>query len=148
MKVYTLTRLTRRIDEQRRVVIQGFEVRARLLKVLLVGLVPSVVIALAALTVIGTYSVLVFAAAEAGFYLLVERRARNGLRLRTYQTIVDRSRSRIGTFACCGLVVDPSGGEWGSLLSSSVPVPLDHAALAARLEAAWDTPPGRGGRRR
>lgn len=121
MKVYTLTRLTRKIDEQRRVVIQGFEVRARLLKVVLLGAVPAAVLAAISATVLGIYAVMVFALAEIAVYVLIEARIRSGLRLRAYQDLLDRSRSKVGTFQVAGETVDPLGGDWGYVTASSRP---------------------------
>lgn len=121
MKVYTLTRLTRKIDEQRRVVIQGFEVRARLVKVALIGAVPAGLLAAMSATVLGVYAIVVFAAVEAAVYILLEARIRSGLRLRAYQDLLDRSRSKVGMFQVAGETVDPLGGDWGYVSASSRP---------------------------
>jgi len=121
VKVYTLTRLTRKIDEQRRVVIQGFEVRARLVKVVLIGAVPAALLAAISATVLGIYAILVFVLVEVAVYILIEARIRSGLRLRAYQDLLDRSRSKVGTFQVAGETVDPLGGDWGYVTASSRP---------------------------
>lgn len=125
MKIYTLTRLTRKIDEQRRIVIQGVEVRSRVVKILAVGLAPAGVVAAISSIVLGVYALFVFVAVEGAVYFLLEHRARSGLKLRTYQTIVDRSRSKVGTFSCCGKVFDPDGGGWERVVASALPVRHD-----------------------
>jgi len=121
VKVYTLTRLTRKIDEQRQVVIQGFEVRARLVKVVILGAVPAAVLAAISAAFLGIYAVLVFALVELAVYALIEKRIRSGLRLRAYQDLLDRSRSKVGTFQVAGETVDPLGGDWGYVTASSRP---------------------------
>ena len=122
MRVYTLTELTRKIDENRRIIIQGVELRARLLKVLLIGLAPSALVAAFTAPVLGLYALFVFAAGEAAAYWLLEHRARRGLRLRTYQALIDRTRSQVGSFACCGVAFDPLEVSWEGVVASSVPL--------------------------
>lgn len=123
-KVYDLTPLTRSFN-QRRVVIQGFDVSLRSLVVFLMGLVPSLVLMAIAWPLVGVYSVLMFAAGEFTTFWLIEGRSREGLRLKNYQTIIDARRSNVGKFICCWQPVDVVAGHWHSVLASSVPVIRD-----------------------
>lgn len=136
MKVYTLTRLTRRIDEQRRVVIQGFEIRARVLKVVLIGAIPAAVVAGIAAAIVGIYSLFVFVAVDAAFYALLEVRTRRGLQLVYYKSILDRTRSKVGSFAVSGVVIDPLETTWGYVVASSRPAtrPAD-STVADRIDS-------------
>ena len=53
----------------------------------------------------GEYALVMIPVVEAAVFWLIETRARSGLRLRTYQTILDSQRAQIGTFFCCGRVI-------------------------------------------
>lgn len=121
MRVYVLTPLTRRAVDQRRAVIQGFDIPWRTIKVLLIGFAPSVLFAALAWLAVGEYAIGVFFAVEAATYWLIESRSRNGLHLRRYQTIVDRQRARLGVFTMCGRPIDMGEPSVRMLVSSSVP---------------------------
>lgn len=119
MKVYSLTNLTRTSSSQRRVVIHGLDLPARGLVIALIGLLPGLLVSAIAYKIFGTYGFIMLPATEGGLFWLVESRTRGGLHLRQYQSLVDRRRSNVGKFTCCGVVVDPLSGKWGTLVSSS-----------------------------
>lgn len=123
MRVYVLTPLTRRAVEQRRAVIQGFDVPWRTIKVLLIGFVPAVAAAALAWLAVGEYAVGVFLAVEAAVYWVAETRTRSGLRLRRYQALIDRQRARLGVFTVCGRPINPGlDPRVFTVVSSSAPV--------------------------
>ena len=124
MKVYTLTNLTRKSSSQRRVVIQGLDLPARGLIIAAIGFLPGLFASLIAYQLIGTYGFSMLFIIEGAVFWLIESRTRSGLHLRQYQSLLDRRRSNVGKFTCCGVQVDPLGGKWGTLVSSSMPNPM------------------------
>jgi hypothetical protein len=123
MRVFSLTRLTKGASANRRVVISGWDVPLRGFLVFLAAL--PVGLALTAIFWVlfaGEYALAVIPVVEIAVFWLVETRGRSGLRLRTYQTILDSQRAQIGTFFCCWRVIDPLAGRLGVIVASSIPV--------------------------
>jgi hypothetical protein len=120
-KVYDLTPLTRSFN-QRRVVIQGFDVSLRSLIVFLVGLAPSLILTAIAWTVLGMYALLMLVLGEVATFWLIEGRSRGGLRLKNYRALIDRKRSMSGSFICCWQPIDVTNGTWASVVAAAVPV--------------------------
>jgi hypothetical protein len=119
--IYPLTGLTRTASEQRRVIIQGFDLRWRTF-VIIAGSSPAAVMVTAiAWTVVGQAAIFCMVIVPAVVYALVERRTRSGLQLRTYQHLVDRRRTGVGQFYICGQPFDPSALRWGRIAFSNVP---------------------------
>lgn len=122
-KVFSLTRLTKGASAARRVVISGFDLPLRGFIVFLAAL-PAALAVTAILWVLfaGEYALALIPVVETAVFWLIESRARSGLRLRTYQTILDSQRARIGTFFCCWRPIDPVSGRMGVIVASSIPV--------------------------
>jgi hypothetical protein len=101
--VYTLTSLTgRKRNEGRAVIVNGFEFGRRGLTVVAVSvgasLIPAIVLGalFGPLAIIITPALFILAA-----FLLVERRTRNGLQVRVYQSMRDKRASNVNEFYIC-----------------------------------------------
>jgi hypothetical protein len=126
-----LSPLTRRATAHRRVVVSGFDVPLRGFLVCLAAL-PGALAVTALLWVLfaGEYALVMIPVVEAAVFWLIETRARSGLRLCTYQTILDSQRAQIGTFFCCWRLIDPLSGRLGVIVASSIPVvPAEQPSL-------------------
>ena len=122
-RVFDLSPLTRRAASQRRVIVSGWDVPLRGFMIFLAAL-PGALAVTALLWVLfaGEYALVMIPLVEAAVFWLIETRARSGLRLRTYQTILDSQRVQIGTFFCCWRVIDPLSGRLGVIVASSMPI--------------------------
>ena len=123
MRVFVLTELTRNASSQRRVVIQGLDLPARGLLIALAALLPGILLSALFFAVLGQYAFFMIPISEVAMFWLVESRTRSGLHLRQYQSLLDRSKSNVGIFMCCGVPVEPLAGRWGTIVSSSQPNP-------------------------
>lgn len=121
MQVYTLTRLTRTANANRRVVIQGIDIPARGLLIAGLAAIPALIATVIAWAIVGELGVVMLPIVELAAFWLIETRSRSGLRLRRYQTFYDQHRSISGTFICCGVPIDPLHGTWATVAASSVP---------------------------
>lgn len=133
---YTLTNLTLRSNQQRRVVIHGFDVRRRTFIIFLAALLPGLILTGIFWVFVGSYAVIMFAVAQGAAFWFVEGRSNSGLRLRTYQTLLDKRRSTVGSFSMCGRPFDPTSVPKRTLTQSSVPV-TDNSEPQDRLDALY-----------
>jgi len=145
MQVFTLSRLTRDVATQRRVVIQGFDLPFRGLMIAGVSFIPAVVVTLIFWPLFGSLAVIAIPVVELAAFWIIETRTRSGLRLRRYQAFIDARRSLAGKFVCCGEVIDPLHGLWGTVVSSTIAVEPFLSPLATRIDAAFES--DRGGQR-
>lgn len=122
MRVHDLSPLTRRVNQNRRVVIQGFDLPFRAFVVFLVALAPAAAAGAVLWAFIGFYGIFAFVGVEVAAFWLIEVRSSHGLRLRTYQSIMDTQRARVGRFSCCGAEMNPLGSGFGRIILSSLPV--------------------------
>lgn len=123
MRVFTLTNLTRNASSQRRIVVQGLDLPARGVAIALAALLPGLILSAPFFYIFGSYGFLMIPITEVAVFWLVESRTRGGLHLRQYQSLVDRKKSNVGVFMCCGVPVEPLAGKWGIIVSSSIPNP-------------------------
>ncbi len=121
MNVYVLTNLTRKANEQRRAVIQGFDVPIRGLTIAGLSLLPAIPVTAIAWTFLGSYSLLCIPIIEVLAFWLIESRTRGGLQLRRYQRLLDIRRSVSGTFLLCDRPIEPLQHVFGYVVSSCVP---------------------------
>lgn len=121
--VYSLTSLTgRQRNVGRTAVISGFEVNRRTLIVAAVAvgvsLIPTLVLGslFGPIAFIATPAVIV-----AATFILVEGRTRKGLKVRVYQSYLDKKRADVNDFYIC---FRPIGRDLGdaTIVSSSIPV--------------------------
>jgi len=120
MQVFVLSRLTRNVAAQRRVVIQGFDLPARGLIIAGAALLPALLITAIMWVFLGMLAVIAIPIVEVAVFWLVESRTRSGLQLRQYQAFLDRRRSVAGKFVCCGTPFDPLHGTWGRVVGSTM----------------------------
>jgi hypothetical protein len=120
--VYTLTSLTgRKRNEGRSVIINGFEFGRRALTVVSVAVGASLIPALILGTIFGPLAFIITPAVTiAGAFLLVERRTRNGLQVRMYQSMLDKKKANVNEFYICFRPVGESLGMATLVTSSSV----------------------------
>lgn len=151
MQVFTLSRLTRNVAAQRRVVIQGFDIPARGLIIAGASLLPALAVTAIFWAFIGELAVVFIPIVELAAFWLIETRTRSGLQLRQYQAFMDKRRSIAGRFVCCGTIIDPLHGVWEDLVSSSIrakSVPGPHLSPEDDIDAAFAIePPRQAGRR-
>jgi hypothetical protein len=121
MNVYSLTPLLRSANQQRRVVIQGFDLPVRGLTIAGLALAPSLVVTAILWTVFGEYALVAIPIIELFAFWVIESRTRSGLQLRQYQRFVDKRRSASGTFLICNRPITPLSHIFGHVLASSVP---------------------------
>lgn len=83
-----------------------------------------------------------FTATEGAAFYLFQRRTRDGLQVRTYTELLDKSKRPVHVLMLGGVEIDPYGGSPATIITASVPVPpgrrgrparAGNSALAARL---------------
>jgi len=121
MKVYSLTPLLRSANQQRRVVIQGFDLPVRGLTIAGLALAPALVVTAILWAFVGQYALVAVPGVELFAFWVIESRTRSGLQLRQYQRFVDKRRSASGTFLVCNRPITPLSHVFGHVMASSVP---------------------------
>lgn len=123
MHVYDLTGLTRGAGEQRRVVIQSFDVPLQSLVLTICGAVVALPFVAVFFPLLGFFALFGIGVFELGVFWLFRWRSRSGLRLKNYQAILDRRRSHVGQILVCGQPYDFTIGRAITVVSSSMPNP-------------------------
>lgn len=121
MNVYSLTPLLRSANQQRRVVIQGFDLPVRGLTIAGLALAPALLATAALWSFFGQYALVAVPLIELFAFWVIESRTRSGLQLRQYQRFVDERRSVSGTFLVCNRPITPLRHVFGYVMASSVP---------------------------
>lgn len=121
MKIYTLTHLTRTASDERRVMIQGFDIPWKLLRVLVPASLPAFIVAIVFWPWIHAYALVPAGGVLGGIYWAVEGRTRGGLHIRQYQSWWDKRQEPTGQLVVCGVLVE-SSPPITRVRSSSVPV--------------------------
>ena len=121
MNVYSLTPLLRSANQQRRVVIQGFDLPVRGLTIAGLALEPALVVTAVLWPFFGQYALVAVPLIELFAFWVIESRTRSGLQLRQYQRFVDKRRSVSGTFFVCNRPITPLSHTFGYVMASSVP---------------------------
>lgn len=119
MNVYSLTNLTRNANQQRRVVIQGFDLPVRGLTIAGLAFIPAIPVTAIAWAVVGQYALVCVPIIEILAFWLIESRTRSGMRLRRYQRFLDIRRSVSGTFMICNRPIHPLQHVFGYVISSA-----------------------------
>lgn len=133
--VYDLTPLTRGAAEQRRAVIQGFEVRWRPFLIGVIGLIPSFLLTALLWQWIGSFAILTGPILIGLAIWLVEGRARSGQRLRNWKSLKNRLTSSTGSFFVAGTPFDPLHAPMSRLEAASLPVEHEAASDAEEMAA-------------
>lgn len=129
MHVYDLTGLTRGAGEQRRVVVQSFDVPLQSLVLGICGVVVALPFVAVLFPLLGLFALFGIGVAEVGVFWLFRWRSRSGLRLKHYQAILDRRRSHVGQIVVCGQPYDLDAHLALSVVASSMPSPRRATAV-------------------
>lgn len=121
MNVYVLTNLTRTVSQQRRVVIQGFDLPVRGLTIAGLAFLPAIPVTAIAWMIVGQYALVCIPTIELLAFWLIESRTRSGMQLRRYQRFLDMRRSVSGTFMVCNRPIKPLQHVFGYVVASSEP---------------------------
>jgi hypothetical protein len=124
--LYLLTPMTGRTSgADRTTVIGTVEMKWRTFWIAVFAMVPGGILTGIFFPMLNVWALLWIPAVEAAAFLLIERRSKEGLRLRTYQAMFDKKRSNVNTFYLCGQPVDVSGETFGTIRQITVPVYRD-----------------------
>ena len=120
--LFLLTDYTGRTSNQGRTTVIGtVEMKLRTAIIGGIALVPAFLLMLIVMPFVGTWSILAVPAVLGLTFLLIEGRSKEGLRLRTYQTMRDKYRSHLNEFRLCGEPIDPSGAGFGYIRQMALP---------------------------
>lgn len=110
---------------ERTTVIGTVEMKWRTFWIAVFAMVPGGILTGVFFPMLNTWALLWIPAVEAAAFLLIERRSKEGLQLRTYQAMFDKKRSNVNTFYLCGQPVDVNGEKFGIIRQIAVPVYRD-----------------------
>lgn len=141
--VCDLTPMTgQKASSERRVPIPGIgtDVPFRYMVVFLGALLPSAFVAIIVGLALSSFlgGLLTIPVVEGFAFFLFERRTRDGLRLRTYQALMDERKQKTAVLTLCGVEVDPFGATPLLVQTSSVTLPRDDRASIAELLDMYD----------
>jgi hypothetical protein len=107
---------------ERTMIVATVEMKFRSFWIALIALVPGGILMAMFFPLINTWSVLWVVAVEIAAFFLIERRTAEGLRLRTYQAIVDKKKSNLNVFYLCGQPIEVEGTQYGTIQQITAPV--------------------------
>lgn len=120
--LFLLTDYTGRTSSQGRTTVIGtVEMKHRTFWVAAISLAPAFIIMLITLPFLGIWSALAIPGTIGLALLLIERRSKEGLRLRTYQTIRDRRSSALNQFQMCGEPITVLGNDFAYIRRMALP---------------------------
>lgn len=118
-----LTEYTGRTSNQDRTTVIGtVEMRIRTFWVAGISILPAFLLMLITLPLLGVWSALFIPLTIGLALLLIERRSKDGLRLRTYESLRDRTRSSLNEFRFCGEPITVLGGDFAYVRQIALPV--------------------------
>lgn len=120
--VYDLTPMTRKADQGRRFVIGGFDIQKRTLLIGGVGFVPGAALTGMLYPMLGIWAILLIPFTMAAAFWLIEGRSSQGMKLRNWQTLLDKKKNRNGAFFICGHEIDVDHSDITILRSLTAPV--------------------------
>jgi hypothetical protein len=121
--LYLLTAYTgRESGSERTTVIGTVEMKWRTFWIAAFALVPGGLLTAIFFPLLNTWAFLWLFVVEGAAFYLIERRSREGLKLRTYQAFLDKRKSQSGTFFLCGQPIEVSGTEFGTIRQITAPV--------------------------
>ncbi|ACL42373.1 hypothetical protein Achl_4422 (plasmid) [Pseudarthrobacter chlorophenolicus A6] len=124
--LYLLTPMTGRTSgADRTTVIGTVEMKWRTFWIAVIAMVPAGILTAFFFPMLQSWAMLWIPLVEGAAFLLIERRSKDGLRLRTYQAMFDKKRSAVNTFYLCGMPVDVTGETFGTIRQITVPVHRD-----------------------
>lgn len=120
--VYDLTPMTRKADQGRRFVIGGFDIQKRTLLIGGVGFVPGAAITGLLYPMLGVWALLFIPFTMVMAFWLIEGRSSQGMKLRNWQTLLDKKKTRNGDFFICGHEIDVEQSDIHVIRSLTAPV--------------------------
>lgn len=120
--VFVLTSLTRDAAAQRTVVLSGIELPRRNVIIVLLAAIPGLFLGLFLWPTFGkTTAMVAFFAIQGAAYWLIERRSKQGMKLRMWQHLLDSSKKVDGKVFICGEPVDVLTAPLGTIRRNTVP---------------------------
>lgn len=105
--MFMLTPMTgKAAAESRTVIISGFEIGFKTFVLCCIGALPGLALAIVTYPLLGSGSILMIPVGILAILYLFQSRSRDGLKLRTWQTMVDKRKAAINQFFICGEAVD------------------------------------------
>ena len=124
--LYLLTPMTGRSSgADRTTVIGTVEMKWRTFWIAAIAMVPAGILTAVFFPMLQSWALLWIPLVEGAAFLLIERRSKEGLKLRTYQAMFDKKRSNVNTYYLCGMPVDVTGEQFGTIRQITVPVYRD-----------------------
>lgn len=121
--LYLLTGMTGRTSgSERTMIVATVEMKFRSFWIALIALVPGGILAASFYPLIDSWALLWIALTEGAAFFLIERRSADGLRLRTYQGMLDKKRSSLNVFYLCGQPIEVEGTPYGTIQQITAPV--------------------------
>lgn len=122
--MFSLTDLTgRNRDVNRTTVIGTVEMKWRVWIILLIGFPFAILVTLFAMPFLGITALIFLPIVEGGAVFLIHRRTKSGLKLRTYESLLDKQRSVINQYFLGGQPIDMSPAQFAVVYTSSAPNP-------------------------
>ena len=121
--LYLLTDMTGRASgSERTMIVATMEMKMRTFWIALAAAAPGLILTALFYPMIGIWAMVWLALTEGAAFFLIEKRTSDGLRLRTYQTLLDKKRSNKDTFYLCGQPVDVGSTQFGKIQQITAPV--------------------------
>lgn len=100
--LFDLTPLTRDVAENRRVVVQGWDLNRRVFILFLLGLAPAALLAAVTFPLLGQYTLVVFVCTYIPIFWLVLGRSGKGMELPNWRVLLTKKQSNKGHFVLRG----------------------------------------------
>ncbi|HEX9087855.1 MAG TPA: hypothetical protein VF867_10045 [Arthrobacter sp.] len=125
--LYSLTPMTGRTSgSERTTVIGTVEMKWRTFWVSTLSLVPGGILSAMFYPFVNVWAFLWLPILMGGAFYLIERRSTDGLKLRTYEGLLDKKKSSVNQFFLCGQPIEVGAAEFGTIRQITVPVrPVD-----------------------
>ena len=123
--VYDLTQMTKHADKDRSLVIGTIEMSKRMWVIVVLGLVAGIFGTAILAPFLGVNSVFVIPLFILAAWFLFEARSSRGMKLRNWETLLDKQKNRNGRFFVCGHEVHVGKSNIVILRSLTTPVTRD-----------------------
>jgi hypothetical protein len=121
--LFIMTELTgSRSNDERKIIFSGYEFDFRHFWIAIIAAIPGALLTAMFWPLLDTYAVLLLLLVEVAAFFLIERRARDGMELRTWQAIRDKKKAAVGHFYVCGAPVSMTEESFITFRSSTVPL--------------------------
>jgi hypothetical protein len=140
--LYLLTGMTgRNSGSERTMIVATVEMKFRSFWIALIALVPGGILTAMFYPLIDIWAVLWIVVVEGAAFYLIERRSADGLRLRTYEAMLDKKNSNLNNFYLCGQKIQVEGTPYGTIQQITAPVNrVKNDSVAAIFENDFEAP--------